>query len=119
MAPVTIPAALKSSGRNGALTTMPSNMKVLVIGASGIIGQHMTISVPECVDAMFMRRKGDGFLYQSLDVTADDLVQRLDSLMPDVIVNLAGENSPDVVERDASGHALANTCAAETLAVWC
>jgi nucleoside-diphosphate-sugar epimerase len=51
------------------------------------------------LEVIFTRRRGDGLLYQSLDVTADDLIARLDALRPDVIVNLAGENNPDVVER--------------------
>lgn len=94
-------------------------MRVLVIGASGIIGQHMAISVPDGLDATFTRRRGDGFLYQSLDVTSDDLTARLDVIKPDVIVNLAGENNPDVVERDPIGCALTNCWPVERIAEWC
>jgi len=94
-------------------------MRVLVIGASGIIGQHMAISVPKGLEVIFTRRRGDGFLYQSLDVTAEDLIARLDALRPDVIVNLAGENSPDAVERDPVAAGQVNAYAVERLAVWC
>lgn len=94
-------------------------MKVLVIGASGIIGQHLAISIPAGVEATFTRRQGDETFYQSLDITADDLISRLDALNPDVIVNLAGENSPDVVEQDTEGTSAVNVVAALRLADWC
>lgn len=95
--------------------------KVLVIGAGGIIGQHLMISVPTGVEAVFTRRQGDEQLYQSLDICKDvnDLLPSLDVISPDVIVNLAGESSVDEVEKMPSAFYEVNVLAVGVLRQWC
>lgn len=66
-------------------------MRILVHGASGVIGQHMRLSVPAGVDATYSRRQVDG-----LHVAADSV----DFAAYDAVVNLMGMNSPDDVERN-------------------
>jgi len=95
---------------------MPS--KVLILGASGIIGQHLMISVPEGVDAMFTSKTVKGGMYYPLDVTSENLTEILNGLSPDVIVNLAGENSPDRVECGPECRDV-NVDAVEELSLWC
>ena len=63
-----------------------SNKKVVVIGAGGIIGQHMMLSQPDNMDVVYTRRTGDGDWVQ-LNVGVDDVNSWLDRLNPDVIVN--------------------------------
>jgi dTDP-4-dehydrorhamnose reductase/2-polyprenyl-3-methyl-5-hydroxy-6-metoxy-1,4-benzoquinol methylase len=79
----------------------------------------MAISIPEGLEVIFTRRRGDGFLYQSLDVTAEDLSARLDALSPDVIVNLAGENNPDNAHKNPLASYGVNVEAVRTLRDWC
>jgi dTDP-4-dehydrorhamnose reductase len=75
-------------------------VRVLVLGASGIIGQHMRESIPPGVAASFSRREPTpGYLSaDASDYTQLNAVFR--QAKPKVIVNLAGESRPDVVERD-------------------
>jgi dTDP-4-dehydrorhamnose reductase len=75
-------------------------MKALVLGAGGVIGQHMRLSVPSDVTATFHRRTpSPGYIHADLseECTVRTLVQYH---RPDVIVNLAGESNTDAVERD-------------------
>jgi dTDP-4-dehydrorhamnose reductase len=82
-------------------------MKALVLGAGGVIGQHMRLSVPSGVSATFHRRtKSPGYIHADLseECTVRTLVQYH---RPDVIINLAGESNTDAVERDpAATHAI-------------
>ena len=78
------------------------SMKAVVLGASGILGQHMRLCVPAGVEPIFTRRTADR-LHVGLDL--DDLSAVANILQghgPKVVVNLAGENRPDVVERAPS-----------------
>ena len=73
-------------------------MKVLVLGASGIIGQHMRLCVPPYVTPIWYRRTPDPITYGA-DLTDEAVrTQVLEHNQPDVIINLAGESRPDVVE---------------------
>jgi dTDP-4-dehydrorhamnose reductase/SAM-dependent methyltransferase len=95
-------------------------MKVVVIGAGGIIGQHLHVSVPVGVDATFTRRT-ESHLYRGFDAfrvnEPDDL---LNELMPDVVVNLAGESRPDVVEQSPSVRYWEVNCdLVDALVTWC
>jgi dTDP-4-dehydrorhamnose reductase len=77
------------------------NKNVLVIGAGGIIGQHMMISQPENIDCNYTRRSFDSSgKWIQFDVNKNNISKLLDTLRPDVIVNLAGENTVDKVESD-------------------
>ncbi len=75
-------------------------MKVVVFGASGIIGQHLRLCVPASIEPVWVRKSADP-LHLGLDLTDPTARDRfLERHKPDVIINLAGESRPDVVERD-------------------
>lgn len=94
-------------------------MKVIVFGASGILGQHMRLCVPGGVEPIFVRREADR-LHVGVDIT--DVVA-LDSFVaeaaPKVVVNLAGQNSPDVVEQAPHLHEAVNVTVPGSLAHLC
>ncbi len=94
-----------------------NNKKVAVIGAGGIIGQHMLINKPEWADAIFTRRKGDGD-WSQLNVGEDDIEAWLDLNCPDVIVNLAGQNIVDVVEKSPDESVQVNVNLPLILSTW-
>ena len=68
--------------------------KVLVLGAGGIIGQHMKAEEPESIEAYYPVR-AEVNLEHVCNVRT-----LLACAEPDVVVNLAGESRPDVVEND-------------------
>lgn len=89
-------------------------MKCLILGAGGVIGQHMLVSEPEGVDGVYMRRGSD-----SKDFTSWDLIEAgsMNSELtdpepngygPDVILYLAGENRVDVVEATPDAYEVIN-----------
>lgn len=83
---------------------------ILVLGAGGIIGQHMQIVCPE---ALFARRR---------DVDLESRVETdrfLDSVQPNVIVNLAGENRVNVVAGHPQATVNINVGLPRGLASWC
>ncbi len=98
-------------------------MKVAVLGASGILGQHLIISVPSGIEAVFTRRTA-GVLYQTLNVIEGKwhvTSIQLQEWKPDVIINLMGENRPDKVQKedDPDGFDWINTEVPGLLAHWC
>lgn len=48
-----------------------------------------------------------------------DVIRMLDGIKPDVVVNLAGENSPDVVEKDPASHRFLNEYLPAIIGKWC
>ena len=75
-------------------------MKVLVLGASGIVGQHLRLCCPPTITPVYYRHRPDPITF-GVDLTADNfssLPGLLSAYDPDVVVNLAGESSPDIVE---------------------
>lgn len=87
-----------------------SSPVILVLGAGGIIGQHMQIICPE---ALFARRR---------DVDLESRVETdrfLDSVQPNVIVNLAGENRVNVVAGHPQATVNINVGLPRGLASWC
>lgn len=93
------------------------NKKVVVIGAGGIVGQHMMVNKPEWADAIFTRRKG--YLeWSQLNVGEDDIEAWLDANSPDVIINLAGQNVVDAVEQNPDESIYVNVKLPITLATW-
>lgn len=73
--------------------------KTLVLGAGGIIGQHMLVGAPE--DAVFVK-KTPFPLYEVCDLSRyENVMTLLDVLKPEVIVNLAGNNVVDFVNSGA------------------
>jgi len=94
-------------------------MKVLILGASGITGQHMRLCVPEDVTPIWYRRNADP-LHAGRDLKdAATLGAFLDEHQPDVIVNLAGESRPDVVEKTPHEFRWINADMPICLARWC
>jgi dTDP-4-dehydrorhamnose reductase len=91
--------------------------KVVVIGAGGIVGQHMMINKPDWADAVFTRRVGkDGWV--QLNVGEDDVAAWLDKIKPDVIINLAGQNIVDAVEENPDNYIGVNVDLPLLLARW-
>jgi dTDP-4-dehydrorhamnose reductase/2-polyprenyl-3-methyl-5-hydroxy-6-metoxy-1,4-benzoquinol methylase len=93
-------------------------VKVLILGSSGIIGQHMRLCVPEGVEPTWHRREAD-LLHVGCDLEKHTIEAFLISQSPDVIVNLAGESRPDVVEKDPGWFGWINGWLPLRLAVWC
>ena len=97
-------------------------MKVLILGASGIIGQHMRLCVPEGVEPIWHRREAD-LLHAGMDLTGvgpwgnwSDLAEAADAA---VVINLAGESRPDVVEKAPDNHATVNSEIPWLISGWC
>lgn len=90
-------------------------MKVLVLGAGGIIGQYMRLCVPPNVDATFCRRHASPG-YMAFDAANQAGVRRIIQVEPRVVVNLAGESNTDLVERDPRIHRPINVGLPEALA---
>jgi dTDP-4-dehydrorhamnose reductase len=59
-------------------------MKVLILGASGIVGQHMRLCVPDCVQPVWVRRTADPI------TSGDCTVSQIMAIDADVIVTLWG-----------------------------
>jgi len=72
--------------------------KVLVLGAAGIVGQHLRLYQPAGVDAVYTRA-GHPYFYMGSLAAGESVEHDLDQIKPDVIINLAGENRPDEVEK--------------------
>ncbi len=94
-------------------------MKVLILGASGIVGSTMRLCVPDGIDPVWVRRHADP-ITRGCDITdsiaLDELLAATD---PDVIVNLAGESNVDIVERAPERYASVNSAIPGVLAMWC
>ena len=93
-------------------------MKVLILGASGIVGQTMRLFIPPGVSPVWVRRTPDP-IAPGYDLT-DPCVRAslLDAVDPDVIVNLAGESSVDAVERDPALFRQINVAVPAQIALW-
>jgi dTDP-4-dehydrorhamnose reductase len=98
---------------------MTPSMRVAILGSSGILGQHMRLCVPEGIEVIFCRRTADP-LHHGLDITDSDALRDFfKEHSPDVVLNLAGENRPDVVEQAPGSHLRINVGAARVLAMSC
>lgn len=93
-------------------------MRVVVLGASGVIGQHMRLRAPAGIEATYCRRLADP-LHEGADLTNIGALRVLSAKQPSVIVNLAGENRPDVVEQDPTRHYALNVSVPAWLAIYC
>ena len=94
-------------------------MKVLILGASGIIGQHLRLVVPEGVTPIWHRKTADA-LHIGRDLSKLDAAWNLcEEIRPEIIVNLAGESSTDEVERNPTQHEYLNARMPLVLAEWC
>jgi dTDP-4-dehydrorhamnose reductase/SAM-dependent methyltransferase len=94
-------------------------MKVLVLGAGGVVGQHMMHNQPSGLDALYARRT-PGYPYIGLDLTnPDHLYELLSHADADVVVNLAGENRVDVVEKNPVAYEDVNVTVPVLVGSWC
>lgn len=94
-------------------------MKVLIFGASGIVGQHMRLRIPEGVEPVWYRKTEDPITL-GCDLESDiELVSALNRHMPDVVVNLAGESNVDVVEKNPARYWVINVASPRLIAEWC
>lgn len=94
-------------------------MKILVLGAAGIIGQQMRLCVAEGVEPVWVRSHEDP-LHRGVDLSDLNAANGfLLSEMPDAVINLAGENRPDVVESKPERFYPVNVELAPFLARWC
>lgn len=93
-------------------------MKVVVLGAGGIVGQEMIHCAPPDVETVYTSRL-DAPPYTVLDVAVDSVVGFLDHHRPDVVVNLMGENRVDVVEANPNSYRDLNVKVPATVASWC
>ena len=94
-------------------------MKVLILGSSGIIGQHLRLCVPEGITPIWHRKTADS-LHIGRDLSQLDAAWNLcEEIRPDVIVNLAGESNTDEVERNPIQHEYLNARMPLVLSEWC
>lgn len=93
-------------------------MKVLVLGSSGIIGQHLRLCVPETATPVWHRSRGDA-AHIGFDLTRGDITEFLEEIMPEAIINLAGESSTDYVEKNWRDTLDINVSLPRVLASWC
>lgn len=89
-------------------------MKIAIYGAGGILGQTMRLYQPSGWDVRYYRRKAD-LLHYGIDLTSSGP----DEFRPDVIVNFAGENRPDIVEKAPKDFYAINVSVPAKLAEWC
>jgi dTDP-4-dehydrorhamnose reductase len=93
--------------------------KVIVLGASGIIGQHMRLREPGDVEALYCRRE-EHEDFCCFDATqSTKLLPFLSRQKPDVVVNLAGESRVDVVEKEPGKYEGINVELPYNLAAFC
>jgi dTDP-4-dehydrorhamnose reductase len=91
-------------------------MRVLILGAGGILGQSMRECVPSSVTVTFTRL-GVSPGYYSIDLTDSEALESLiTQTRPDVVVNLAGESNTDTVERNPGAYLPINVHVPYTLA---
>jgi dTDP-4-dehydrorhamnose reductase len=94
-------------------------VRVLVLGASGIVGQHLRLQVPPSITPIWHRRQVDS-MHVGCDLTdAAALRAFLDEHRPETVVNLSGQNDVDAVEQDPTEAHAINVAAVALLASWC
>jgi dTDP-4-dehydrorhamnose reductase len=94
-------------------------MRVLVVGASGIVGSTMRLCVPDGVEPTWVRKESDPITVGCDLTQVDDIALLLKRFDPEVIVNLAGNSSVDEVERDLRASDWINIHVPFILAKWC
>ena len=85
-------------------------MKVLILGASGIVGQHMRLCVPDCVEPVWVRCEADPITY---GIDTSDWQGHVDC-----IVNLLGDSNVDSVERNPDAACYANRIFPQEQSLW-
>lgn len=87
-------------------------MRILVLGAGGIIGQHLNANRRDGVTPYFARYSGWDVCHQP------SLIAQLEGIKPDAVINLAGQNSPDIVERNPAKYRAVNIEVPAFLSQW-
>ncbi len=93
-------------------------MKVLVTGASGLLGRALMLELRtwsgcEVIGAAFSRIR-DGLMSLNL-LDEGDVFNCVRDIQPDVVIHSAAERRPDVSERDPAGTVALNLGATETI----
>ena len=113
-------------------------MRIVVFGAGGIIGQTMRLCIPQGIEPVWVRTRawrrdgGADWWFYGLNLAtgagaiapegmapADPRDLFLRAFAPAAIINLAGENRPDVVERNPRAYQPINVEAPAWLSWWC
>ncbi len=93
---------------------------ILVLGAGGIVGQHLRLTQPENVSVVYTSTKQSLPRDFPLKLETEDHIETLmDRWAPAAVINLIGENRPDVVELDPAAYEFINTTVPLKLADWC
>ena len=99
-----------------------SNMKILVTGSNGFLGQHLTQFLVDKEHQVLALSRGlqripvGKFLYQSVDLTQKEAVlQTLEAFKPDLIIHSAAMSKPDECHLDQAACLLHNVTATEYL----
>src|SRR6266508_1408613 len=88
-------------------------MRVLVFGATGMLGRDLVATVPPNVDLVFSRRG-------RVDLTSgEQLHAALDESRPDCVINAAGYTAVDRAEDEAELAEVVNGAAVARLATAC
>lgn len=92
-------------------------MKILITGSNGLLGQKLVYKLRNRKDVeCIATAKGEnrltqqqGYVYESLDITSSEDVQRVFSeFLPDVVINTAAMTNVDACESDREGALLLN-----------
>ena len=102
---------------------MPTAKRVLVLGASGIVGQHLRLFEPQDCDVCYQSRAplpwaDVASTYHAEFTTEGGIRVLLDHFNPDIVINLVGENRPDVVEQAPERFDFINVALPGILAHW-
>lgn len=98
--------------------------RIVVFGASSLIGQSLRLCVPPDVEPVWCRRSADLF-HRRLNLTGHPVTGPdprdlfLQHFAPAAIINLAGENRADIVERSDWRYREINVQAPAWLSWWC
>lgn len=99
-----------------------SNMKILLTGSNGFLGQHLTQFLAEKGHQVLALSRGlqripvGNFLYQSVDLTQKEAVDRAITLFqPQLLIHSAAMSKPDECHLDQAACLLHNVTATEHL----
>ncbi|OYU54541.1 MAG: NAD(P)-dependent oxidoreductase [Chitinophagaceae bacterium BSSC1] len=99
-----------------------SNMKILVTGSNGFLGQHLTQFLVEKGHQVLALSRGaqripvGKFLYQSVDLSQKEAVsQSFEAFKPDLLIHSAAMSKPDECHLDQAACLLHNVTATEHL----
>ncbi|OYY21110.1 MAG: hypothetical protein B7Y15_07665 [Bacteroidetes bacterium 24-39-8] len=99
-----------------------SNMKIIVTGANGFLGQHLTQFLVEKGHQILALSRGPQripvgkFLYEAVDLTQKQSVnQSFDAFKPNLVIHSAAMSKPDECHLDQAACLLHNVTATENL----